>query len=230
MPVQEVLCLANSTKHGGRCVAGLRTDGGGWVRPVSSAPDGTLQTHHYRLRDGRYAGVLDILNIPLREPRPEPHQPENWVVGPGGWEFVSHPVPSDAWRLLAPALIPGPTLLGDTSDRISFDTFSDAPGVASLALVPPEGLHWQIQNSPHSGKRQVRAVFQLGGADYDLPLTDPVWLTRLDRLPLGTHPWAASGVTEGQTVLLTISLGEPFHQDNCCYKLVAAVVVLPDLS
>lgn len=28
MPVVEMVCLANSYKHGGRCVAGLRTDGG----------------------------------------------------------------------------------------------------------------------------------------------------------------------------------------------------------
>jgi hypothetical protein len=32
----DLICLANSRKLGGRCVAGLRLDGSGWVRRVDS--------------------------------------------------------------------------------------------------------------------------------------------------------------------------------------------------
>jgi len=35
MPSVDLICLANSHKWNFRCVAGLRVDGGGWVRPVS---------------------------------------------------------------------------------------------------------------------------------------------------------------------------------------------------
>ena len=77
MPTFEILCLANSKKHGGRCVAGLRTDGGGWVRPVADTEDGALFPEHYMLPDGSEPRIMDILRISPRECRPRPHQPEN---------------------------------------------------------------------------------------------------------------------------------------------------------
>jgi hypothetical protein len=60
------------------------------------------------------------------------------------------------------------------------------------------------------------------------PVTDPVWEQRLQALPTGTYPPEAAGLAPGQAVWLTISLGEPFAQDQYCYKLVAAVIPLPD--
>jgi hypothetical protein len=35
MPTFEMICLAKSSKRGGICIAGLKTDGSGWLRPVS---------------------------------------------------------------------------------------------------------------------------------------------------------------------------------------------------
>jgi hypothetical protein len=49
MPTVEIICLANSRKHSGRCVAGLRTDGQGWIRPVGPSDNGTLFPWHYTL-------------------------------------------------------------------------------------------------------------------------------------------------------------------------------------
>jgi len=49
MPILRLVCLANSRKLGGRCVACLRLVGGGWVRPVSSFSDGTLCPAQYSL-------------------------------------------------------------------------------------------------------------------------------------------------------------------------------------
>jgi hypothetical protein len=43
LPTVEIVCLANSRKAGGRCIAGVRTDTGAWVRPVSSGREGTLR-------------------------------------------------------------------------------------------------------------------------------------------------------------------------------------------
>lgn len=53
MPAVDVLCLAFSMKHGGRCVAGVRLDSGDWVRPVSAAEDGTLMPAACLLDVGR---------------------------------------------------------------------------------------------------------------------------------------------------------------------------------
>ena len=61
MAVVDLICLANSYKNGCRCIAGLRVDRGGWVRPVSGRPEGELEPRHYLLDDGSEPGLLDVL-------------------------------------------------------------------------------------------------------------------------------------------------------------------------
>ena len=221
MPTREVICLANSWKHGGRCVAGLRLDGGGWVRPVSREPDGVLQLWHYTLVAGGEAALGDVLQMRLTQPRPDPHHPENWLMDYGLWTLVARPLPPSAREFLWQSLTPGPDLMGDCDDRVAYAALETRPAASSLALVHPEGLQWQIRESPSSGKRQTRAAFSLAGVHYSLPLTDPARLKALASCPLGSYP------DENAETLLTISLSEPFDRDGFCYKLVAAVIALP---
>ena len=104
MPAVEMLCLANSWKHGGRCVAGILDDGS-WIRPVSAAGDGGLEASVCRLDSGRAVDALDVVEIALAEPSPLPHQPENWTVADETWKLVGKqylPYVADAARLLAP--------------------------------------------------------------------------------------------------------------------------------
>ncbi|MBI4492216.1 MAG: hypothetical protein HY690_05430 [Chloroflexi bacterium] len=225
MPVVELVCLANSRKYGGRCVAGLRTDGGGWVRPVARGEQGTLFPQHYTLNDGTAARLLDVLRVELVEPRPEPHHPENWLMGRRRWELVARPGGAHLAPLLRAHLARGPELLGSKFDRAPFESFSTTPAEASLALVAPDDLAWSIRASL-SGRWQARATFTLAGQRYSLAITDPAWEQRLCQLPAGLHPLEAAGLEAGQRVLLTISLGEPY-EDRCCYKLVASVLVPP---
>lgn len=222
MPTVEIVCLANSWKRGGRCVAGLRTDGTGWVRPVSAEPEGILQAKHYQLAWGREAAVLDILNVPLLGPQPAPHHPEDWRVDTGRRKRGG-PVSSQALlEFLDQGLSYGPKLLGDCNEKISHSFLQCHPAAESLALVRPETLSWQVRRQPDAAKPKIRAQFVLADAFYSLPLTDPVCLHRLANLPDGDHAWDT-----GQTPLLTISLGEPFGQNADCYKLVAGVISLP---
>ena len=80
MPAFEIICLANSTKYGGRCIAGLKTDGSGWLRPVSPRADGTLYPEHYMLDGNKEPELFDILEIECTGHRQECHQPENWII------------------------------------------------------------------------------------------------------------------------------------------------------
>lgn len=234
MPDYEIICLANSRKRGGRCLAGLRTDGGCWVRPVSAQPDGELQRSHYQFKDGE-AQIMDRLSVGLAKPLPKPHQPENWLLA-GKWynpwhdpcRFMGRPALSDVTPLLLANVTPGLALLGCRSDRAPYDGFLSNPAEASLALVRPEGLQWQIKTGG-SGKRQTRAVFRLGVATYNLALTDPVYEQKLAHLTFGMHSGSEADFRSDDDILLTVSLGEPFPPSNCCYKLVAAVIVLPGL-
>ncbi len=223
MPTVEVICLANSWKHGGRCVAGLRMDGEGWVRPVSSEPEGVLQAQHYTLAGGGEAALLDVLKMRLVGPQPEPHHPENWLMECGQWKRPAWAALDQVQAILQQSLTSGPELLGDCQEKIPYASLQQRPAAASLALVRPEMLSWQIQGGLQTGKRRMRAVFTLAGNTYNLPLTDPVWRKRLSSLPDGCYPWEE----DVQDVLLTISLSEPFDRDGFCYKLAAAVITLP---
>ena len=93
------ICLANSRKLSGRCVAGIRTDGQGWVRPVSKKPYGTLSSDDYRLEGTREAGLLDVITVDFAGLRPEPHQQENMVLGRERWSMLDWVLGAPKWKL-----------------------------------------------------------------------------------------------------------------------------------
>lgn len=224
MPKVQFICLANSRKLQGRCVAGLRFGGTGWFRPVSTLPHGTLSYNDCVLNTGNVAALLDVVEVDVARARPEPHQPENWELAPGTWRLVQQIAPASALTVLKPALVSGPVLLENQADRVRHALLLAKPAAASLALVEPSSIQWQITTSL-SGNRQSRCRFTLGSTHYDLSVTDLDIERALAAQPVGIHPRDAAGIPAHARVLLTISLGEPFNGD--CYKLVAAVLVLP---
>jgi hypothetical protein len=227
----EMLCLANSRKMQGRCVAGLRTDGQGWIRPVSAGADGTLHLADYRLPDGTEPRLLDTIAIGVRGPKPEPHQPENHQISRTSWRLLARPgpneVPDTVQDLLHTSVVKGPLLLGSFGDKCDYGPLKRQPAAASLALIVPDALAWVIQ-SGYRGNRQTKAEFRLTRTPYCLSVTDPVWAQRLAHLPNGRYPKEAAGLRADDKVLFTISLSEPLAWNNHCYKLVAGVIVLPE--
>lgn len=230
MPDFDIVCLANSRKHQGRCVAGLRLDGEGWIRPVGWSAEGTLFPQHYILPDETEAGLLDVLRIPCLKPRPEPHHPENWLLGQGAWQLISRPAPEEVVSLLRQYLVSGPAILGSTAESVPFRHVQERPITQSLALVAPDTLHWIVRQKA-SGERQLRVAFTLGDASYDLPFTDQNWEPRLQNLSPGNYEKSVVGLEPDERTLLTISLSEPFQKEvtaeKICYKLVAASIVVP---
>src|SRR4051794_23996894 len=93
-----IVCLANSRKHSGRCVAGIElVDGivGDWIRPVSARSGREVSEHERQYEDGSDPDVLDVISVPVLERIPEEFQTENWLldpkyywtpVGRAGWE------------------------------------------------------------------------------------------------------------------------------------------------
>ena len=218
----DIICLAWSRKHGGRCLAGVRTDGGGWVRPVGEGDGGALP-------ETLEARVLDILRVSLSKPCPKSHQPENWKlrqVWYNPWHKPCRRVVrltrEDVADRLRLCLSREPLLLGSRSDRVSEDSFDEMPAQESLALIQPEDLRWLIKTNS-SGQRRTRAVFCWKGTVYNLAVSDPAWEQRLSGLEPGSHPHVAVTTADEAVTFLTISLGEPFN--GYCYKLVAAVIV-----
>lgn len=227
----EFVCLANSTKLQGRCVAGLRTDGTGWFRLVSRQEDGTLYSPTYMLDNGREALPLDILRVDVSGHRPEPHQPENWTLTERHWHFVRQLSLTREWSRLEPFVTKGLAILGDTSSAVSMSAlrlgFNTLP--SSLCIVEPINVSWLLRERTNRPP-QPRALFYLGLAFYNLPITDPQWGARFVGFITGmTYPLEAIGIKPTEKLLFTISLAEPFRptelSDEQCYKLVAAVLI-----
>jgi hypothetical protein len=159
----DIICLANSRKHGGHCVAGLRLDGGGWLRPVGVAPDGVLWPADYTLATGEEARTLEVIRVGLRAPRPAIHQPENWVIDGTRWSAGACPA-NRMQSLLRQAIVPGPELLTGTGERVAFATFEKRPAPASLALVAPEDIYLYPRLAA-PGTYRARGRFSLGPAE-----------------------------------------------------------------
>lgn len=218
--IKTLVCLANSRKLSGRCVAGIVDGGSGeWIRPVSDRPSREVSEYEWQYNDGSDPNVLDVISIPLLRPQPQSFQSENWLLDPNsywtkigrvGWDTVltleQHP--TSLW-------INGYQTYHGLNDRVPVeraDTLAD-----SLKLVRVRGVTLRV-HTPNatlgSPKRVVSARFQHAGAEYILRVTDPNYERTYLARPNGRHELGES--------LLTVSLSEPFH--GYAYKLVAAII------
>ena len=180
---KTILCLANSRKLSGRCVAGkekFRSGYGDWVRPVSSRPEEEISNIERRYENGTMAKVLDVIRIPMEEPRPHLHQTENHLIDPGArWEKLG----SATWKDVEAALddVGGPLWInGHSSQNGHNDEIPEArlnEVRSSLYLIRPDKLELIFQKEGENygpGKWKVRASFSLDGHRYKLVVTDPI--------------------------------------------------------
>ena len=108
---KTILCLANSRRPTGRCIAGKEvvSDGyGNWLRPVSARDSEEISEEERRYEDGTDPKVLDIIRILFLEPRPTIYQTENHVIDDQDyWEKVDQA----GWNDVIEALDLGPVLI-----------------------------------------------------------------------------------------------------------------------
>lgn len=217
--VKKIVCLANSRKNFGRCVAGkeaISSGYGPWIRPISSRPSAEVSHQERSFENGQDLRVLDIIEIPMIGATPSLHQSENHVIDATSYWVKSGELP---WGELE-TLVEKPSGLwpnGDSSyngknDRVKLEIASRLTN--SLTLIEPETLTVVVQ--PEWGnKRRVRAHFRYQNMNYVLPVTDPVASQYFLAKPDGEYP-----LTDAY---LCVSLGEAFT-DGCCYKIVAAII------
>jgi hypothetical protein len=220
---KKIVCLANSRKPGGRCVAGkevLEDCYGVWVRPVSVRTTAEISIEEQQYENGNEPKLLDIIDIPMIAAVPRVHQTENHMIdaevywtkeGEVAWEDVN-------------ALLDTPASLwgnGDSTYHGRNDRMSQTAASAfqnSLWLIEPTNVVMRVL-TPGAAfgnpKRRVRAEFTYKGVQYDLMVTDPVAEKVFLARPNGNYPL--------QDVLFCTSLAEA-HTDGYCYKLVAAVI------
>ncbi len=223
MPVvKRMICLANSRKINGRCVAGIELAENrrvGWIRPVSAREHEEVSEYERQYEDGSDPRVLDVIDVPLLAAKPHGYQQENWLLDPKQyWVKVGRASWNDLGRLIDPAAplwTDGHSTYNGRNDMIPLDR---ATGLtSSLRFVRVERLTLSVFKPGEAfgnPKRRVQGRFVHHGRGYRLWVTDPGYEREYLLKPDGDYEVGES--------LLTISLGEP-HND-ACYKLVAAII------
>jgi len=220
---KRIVCLANSRKQGGRCVAGIELTGqnpASWIRPVSGQGSEGLMEREQRLEDGSGVRLLDVVEVPLLRHQPRPPQTENWLVDPQRqWRRVGRLQPADLDELAdadGSLWQNGHSTSSGLNDQVPVEVATQLDRSLKLINVPTIDLQvWAPGQNFGNPRRRVQARFHHGGAEYWLWVTDPeyeaVYLARPD------------GNYSLEECFLTISIGEPY-KDGFCYKLVAAII------
>ncbi|WP_395145845.1 dual OB domain-containing protein [Armatimonas sp.] len=221
--VKQIICLANSRKLNGRCIAGkeiINSKPAGWIRPVGANDHEGVSEEERQYQDGSDPRVLDIINLPLREPQPKLYQQENWLLAPGTWAKVGQA----KWEDLK-NLTDSPSYLWFNNNDHSSNGIHDRIILShaqtldtSLKLIYIDGIKLRVCDPGAeygNSKRRVKGRFKYNSVYYSFWVTDPICTRKYLKEPNGDYLLGES--------FLTVSLGEP-HTDGYCYKLIAAVI------
>ncbi len=222
LTVKRIVCLANSRKMAGRCVAGkeLAEDGhgGNWIRPVSNRENESISERERCYADGNDPDLLDLIEVPLLNPRPKGYQQENWLLNASRqWRKVGRLSSDDLPQLAdpeAPLWANGFTSRGGENDQVPVDVA--AAHNTSLRLVRVKDLTVIVSEPSRLSANYpiLRGRFSHCGDTYCFRITDPVSESGSVNLPYREYPVGER--------YLTVSLGEPF--EGHAYKLIAAII------
>lgn len=216
---KDIICLANSRKMQGRCVAGKDISTKEWVRPISNREYEELSVAEIRLKGKHSLNLLDIVRIPCKTKKPSKHQPENILIDDGSWEKVDEFDPK-----LLDSICDHPKslwLLGEHDDRVPIEYFDKIKSESSLFLIKPSGLFLRRADYTDLNgvtKRKLRAIFSYNGKQYNFGITDPLVESEYRNKPESDYR------ISGGKLYLCVSLGEPAPWDKCCYKFVAGLI------
>ena len=213
------ICLANSLKRGGRCIAGVEVvldgerrwtvirkhDGSPkWVRPI----DKTTEFGEILIGEARTIPLLsivkltDVVPIPYQAHQEDVHYSMMMVVGR---------VPASVQVLSQFVDTAHPVIFYGTDRAIDIPTYAAADH--SLMFVHADTA--EIASEVKEDKTRYRMLLGYNGVTYDLSVTDPDFI---DTLNCGR-----ASIGEQSNVYVTLSLGLVYEERH--HKLVAAVVV-----
>jgi hypothetical protein len=220
---KTILCLANSYRPDGFCVAGKEFDDnltGAWVRPINSGNSNAISARDREYEDGAQADLLDIIRIPMLRSAARGHHHEDheidsdlyWTkAGRATWQQVVNAtdnVQGTLWHN-------GDSSRHGMNDKVREELARQQ--TRSLLLIEPTRLDLVVGPESMFGggtQRRVRASFQHNGNPYNFVVTDPwirdKYLARND------------GTFRIQNSRLCVSLPEVLNGNST--KLVAAVI------
>lgn len=216
------ICLANSYKRGGRCIAGVEVvpnsdarwkiicnDDGipSWIRPIARTTYGEIPNYV-----GESMKVFSIVKLTNVVPCPEKAHTEN--------VYYSHMEQYDDNISQESSVI---NQLVDTKHQSLFHNRGRAVSAEMLAginyslmLIHPDKASAYIDENREKSKN--RMMFTYYGVEYDFPITDPTFIDCLKKTP--------DKCVNIHDVYLTLSLGLEF--EGWHHKLVAGVIIPTD--
>lgn len=215
------ICLANSRKVSGRCIAGKEFSNnvvGNWIRPISGRENHEISELDRRYSDGATAQTFDIISVALKEKSDHLAQEENYLIDDQYYWGKSGQFSDDLNTLLdnpTSLWANGYSSYNGTNDRVPTDSIT-APG-QSLYFISPTNFEIVVQTEGAefgNGKKKVRADFEYNGIKHFISITDPAIESAY--LAQGEGRYKPTG-----TIYMTVSLGEAW--EGFYYKLAAAI-------
>lgn len=212
------VCLANSIKEGGRCLAGIELNnnnepiiginGPKWIRPICKTQHGKIYTHwvtHIKLLD---IVEIESTGIPVKPS----YQSENIFFKDEQLHVVGRFDRNGLDKLIDNRYY----IFGNWGKALSTDeiVFLDH----SLVLLHINEFHVTEKINPEDpGKKKIRLQFLYNETKYDFPVTDPVFSH------LYTNNPAILNVIG--SLYLCVSIGINFN--GWYYKLIAGIIPGP---
>lgn len=211
-----ILCLANSYKHGGRCIAGVEVelkDGvlsivkshygvPSWIRPVSHSDAGEVP-----MSDARGIDVLSVVKVCDVSYAGKGSHSEDYYYK--SLESIQSLNPSDSF-LMEYTDTWHPTIFGNRGRALTPEAFDH--GDYSVMLIRTEGAEIYL-DTRYALKPRIKFVHNKN--NYDLPITDPVFLDRLHYNNSLYH-------SDYGTLYIVVSLG--VIHDGWHSKLAATII------
>lgn len=217
----RIICLANSWKHGDRCIAGINPQTGKWVRPISSLPDGRVPKEMRQI-NRREPALLDLLEIPLAATGKDfGFESENQDILPGKWRKIGRVTPEEASQYCSQ----DPEILHNDHRYVTVDWLGSLPVERRITLQLVKAVKFSARAKGErfaGGEKWEGDLVTDKGKRLTATITDPIFTRRLE---LGYRP--------EQPCLVTVSLSMPWRPDDWeggdpCWKLIAAVIELPE--
>ncbi|MBJ7899635.1 MAG: hypothetical protein GC158_06905 [Cyanobacteria bacterium RI_101] len=215
-----LICLANSYKHQGRCLAGIDPQSGRWVRPFSPSPDGTIPLDDPLIKVD-HIELLDLVDIPLNSQNIRGYEEENQGYYPASWQVLGKA------KITALLKYRDHQLLYPQFD--CFIPFADLKAqklrndkIKTLQLIEVKSFY--AYRTPWGKYRGKIKDNRYGLEKCELSITDPFFREKLaQNQPVSRH------------CLLCMSLGQPWQaepgMESRCYRLIAGVIeLLPEIE
>ncbi len=209
----QMICLANSYKEKGRCLAGIQLENNlpliqngrpKWIRPICETEHGeipwTLVFH---------INLLDIIEIEVYSEVPDGHQSENVLFDANAIKIIGKFSVNQLDDLCEHS---ENFLFGNRGAAVTPENTNEL--MNSLRMIKVEKFHIVEKIYEDLNSTKLRLSFLLNQISYEIPITDTTFihLYKKDKLLVAHY----------SHLFLTISLGIAYEDWH--YKLVAAII------